>query len=250
MAVLLTCNSLTGINPNDAVAMGAGIIAANIKNCESLPMNLQNIEYQDICPLSIGTLVYDGTFSAIIHKDSHIPVEKVESYNTVLYRQKSFQIFVFEGENEKAKDNKYLTMFEVVNLPDSEDEIRFKIEFSLDKNGILSAKAQLVDDVNIKAEKKIDIRRIDPDIPDIDIDKLTKNNLDLFFDNVQRFVDFNKENLSVVYKKKKELDTILEKIKRDRNSSNDVDPAILRDYYRYNLFKKYFKSNPLPKFFY
>ena len=240
------------INPNYAVVTGAGIIASKEINNEGLPFQLRNIEFRDICPFAIGTFTNDGTFSVIIDKNKPIPAHGCERFHTVLYRQKSLSIKVYECYDAAAKNKKYLTKLDVYDLPFSVDVIWFDIDFFLDENNILKVTAKLVDDGK-KYEKKIEIKRINPhsivniETDDDDGEEDLKNDFDLFYMSLDRFIDYNRELLESF--KEINIDKIKKNIEQQQNNP-DLKPIDLKSLADSCIkeFKPYFQSHPVPKF--
>ncbi|KAK8875927.1 Heat shock 70 kDa protein [Tritrichomonas musculus] len=245
----------SGIDPASAVAMGAAIIAAKTIQDINLTNQMKKLEYEDICAFSIGTSTHNGTMAVIISKGDHIPIKRDAKFHTILYRQDTFVVDIYEGESKFIKNNTYLGEFSISNIPASEDEVEFIIEFSMDQNNILSASARLVGgnlygEATIKIEKsklkdqKDQIKIKERDSPDNRIVEVK-----LFYKNIQRFINFNKEEL-LKYYSKYEIDRYFQEAKfNEENPDNalDIEPQI--SIYTKFKFKKYFHFHPnLPRF--
>lgn len=232
-----------GINPLDAVVSGAAIVAAKIIQGENLPKMINDIKYIDICPFSIGTLTVDGTIDVLIPKDTIIPIMKKEHYHTVLYKQESFVVYIYEGENKYAKDNRHLGNFEL-KLPPSENEISFIISFSLDANCILSAEAR-IENTDVSAGIKIDTIKTKPS--GVEFKEL--NMAEVFFENILRFINLNMESFKKEYKKY-EIDDMIEeaRMKRNQQFNDEFDMMENIKSWRDVMFVEYFQKHPLPAF--
>ena len=244
-----------GVNPEEAVAIGAGIVASKFiegidPNCE-----MKKLKYKDICPISIGTSDIDGTMAVLIRKGTAIPCSKTERFHTVLYRQDTFPVDIYEGENVYIQDNFHLDDFTVYNLPSCEDEIAFDVTFSLDVNNILSASAKLVNG-NLSAKKTIKIKRTKPqkneEIENDENEDFNSNirEIKIFYENIQRFINFNMESFLKVYSKA-EIQTFLAEAKSCEDNIFNIElPELtgLINSYANMKFKKYFMHNSIPRF--
>lgn len=148
-----------GVNPREAVALGAGIVAAKSIEYLNQSNKIRKLQYHDISQFSIGTSNNDGTMAVLIPKNQPIPYTKTETFQTLLYRQESFTVDIYEGESKNVADNLKLAEFTVSGLPISENYIYFTITFSLDENGILSASAKLKDS-DVGAERQIQTKKL------------------------------------------------------------------------------------------
>ena len=171
----------TNINPDEAVAYGAAILAAKLLGIEN--KNINNILIKDITPFTLGIAVIDQQISPIIflcqflndlennqkpilfnrdngkvmsdiiRKGSPIPYDNTKTYHTLHDYQAEVEIEVFEGENLFVKDNSLLGKFIIKNLPKKKAaEVEFDVTFRIDTNGILTVTAQLKEDQNKKEE--------------------------------------------------------------------------------------------------
>ena len=175
----------TFINPDEAVAYGASIMAAKLSGIEE--KNINDILIKDITPFSLGIAVFEPAvsktlillnfleslnkidkldensmknirndsllMSSIIKKGSPIPYENTEQYHTLSDNQEMVEIEVYEGESILVKDNNLLATFVIKNLPKKKaGEVVFDVNFKIDSNGILTATAQLKENNNIKEQ--------------------------------------------------------------------------------------------------
>ena len=176
----------TSINPDEAVAYGAAIMAAKLSGTEGKDIN--EILIKDITPFTLGIAVYHPEvsnvlmllnflenldklnennmknigkdsllMSSIIKKGSPIPYDNTEVYNTVSDDQEEVEIDVYEGESTFVKNNNLLGRFRIKNLPKKKaGEVHFDVNFKIDSNGILTVTAQLTDDKNHKTQLKVE----------------------------------------------------------------------------------------------
>ena len=130
---------LSSINPDEVVAIGAGIIGAQLNGDKSL----ENLKLFDVTSLSLGTNVEGGIMDIIIPKSSKFPIIKKKIYKTVKDNQEEMSNKVYEGEEVKLEDNYLLGDFKITNLTKrKKGETTIELEFELTKDYILKVKAK------------------------------------------------------------------------------------------------------------
>ncbi|MCI5629069.1 MAG: Hsp70 family protein [Clostridium sp.] len=141
---------ITGINPDEAVAMGAAI-QAGIKGNQIT--DVENLIITDKCSYNLGTSiikigdgkVISGAFDCIIPIDSSIPCSNKKTYYTAVDNQDEVRIEVFEGNEEMAEDNVKIGDFILKGIPKGKaGEQSIDLQFDYDLNGILEVKATIV----------------------------------------------------------------------------------------------------------
>jgi molecular chaperone DnaK len=125
------------VNPDEGVAMGAaiqtGIIAGEVKELVLL----------DVTPHTLGIETKDGTFTALIERNSTIPTRKSRVFTTVADNQTKVEVHVLQGESDMAAYNKSLAKFELTNIPPAPKGVpQVEVTFEIDVNGIVSVSAQ------------------------------------------------------------------------------------------------------------
>lgn len=176
----------TSINPDEAVAYGAAIMAAKLSGTEGKDIN--EILIKDITPFTLGIAVYHPEvtnvlmllnflenldklnennmknigkdsllMSSIIKKGSPIPYDNTEVYHTISDDQEEAEIEVYEGESTFVKNNNLLGRFRIKDLPKKKaGEVHFDVNFKIDSNGILTVTAQLTDDQSHKTQLTVE----------------------------------------------------------------------------------------------
>lgn len=128
------------INPDEAVAAGAAIVAEMF--CTDSKLLQRNIVIQDVVPLTLGIKVISGELSVVIPRNTAYPVCKSRPYYTVHNNQTEIRIEVFEGERKMVKDNHKLGETILGSIPKAKaGEQDIKVEFCIDQDGILNVKA-------------------------------------------------------------------------------------------------------------
>jgi len=125
-----------GVNPDEAVAIGAAIQAATITGNRK-----RDILLLDVTPLSLGVEVYGELMSVMIRRNTTIPHEFTERFTTYEDGQESVDVKVFQGERPNVKDNRKLDEFKLTIAPAPRGVAKIDVTFKIDVNGILSVKA-------------------------------------------------------------------------------------------------------------
>ncbi len=123
--------------PDESIALGVGMAAA-IKERTG---DIKDMILADICPFSLGTEIYDGTFSPIIERNDSLPCRRTERYVTVQDYQMKMTFHIYQGENLVAKDNLLLGTMEITDVPPlPKGQACAMVTFLYDINGILDIK--------------------------------------------------------------------------------------------------------------
>jgi molecular chaperone DnaK len=126
-----------GINPDEAVALGAAIQAGVYSG------EVDDIVLLDVTPLSLGIETASGQFERIIDNNTTIPTEESEVFTTARDDQTSIQLRVFQGEREEAETNELLGEFELTDIsPSSTGRARVEVTFEIDETGIVDVAAE------------------------------------------------------------------------------------------------------------
>ena len=121
-------------SPDESIAAGVGIAAA-IKERAG---DVKDMLLADICPFSLGTEIYDGSFSPIIERNDTLPCSRTREYVTVEDNQTEMTFPIYQGDNMMARENLLLGTMEVTDIPmKPAGVVRAKVTFLYDINGIL-----------------------------------------------------------------------------------------------------------------
>jgi len=154
-----------GVNPDEAVAMGAAIQAGIIGG------DVTDVLLLDVTPLTLGIETMGGVRTAMIARNTTIPANKTETFSTAVDNQPSVEIHVLQGEREMAADNKSLGRFILDGIaPAPRGVPQVEVSFDIDANGVLKVKAK---DKGTGKEQHITIQG-STGMDEAEVDKLVK----------------------------------------------------------------------------
>jgi chaperone protein DnaK len=139
-----------GVNPDEAVAMGAAIQGGILRG------DVKELLLLDVTPLSLGIETLGGVFTRLINRNTTIPTKKSQVFSTAADGQTQVGVRVLQGEREMATDNKLLGEFELVGIPPAPRGVpQIEVTFDIDANGIVTVSAK---DKATSKEQAITIR--------------------------------------------------------------------------------------------
>ncbi len=128
-----------GINPDEAVAMGAALQAGIIVGDEGVT----DVLLLDVTPLTLGIETLGGITTTMIERNTTIPTRRSETFSTAADNQPAVEVHVLQGEREFAKDNITLGRFHLMGIPAAPRGIpQIEVTFDIDANGIADVSAK------------------------------------------------------------------------------------------------------------
>jgi molecular chaperone DnaK len=126
-----------GVNPDEVVAIGAGIQAGVLSG------DVKDMVLLDVTPLSLGVETLGGVMTTLIERNTTIPTRREEVFSTAEDNQNKVEIHVLQGERAEARLNRTLGRFHLEGIMAAPRGVpKIKVTFDIDANGILSVTAR------------------------------------------------------------------------------------------------------------
>ena len=206
-----------------AVSKGAAILGAKESG-----LNDKKIYLLDVTNLPLGVEILGEKMSHVVKKNTEIPFKEEKTFQTVKDNQTICDIRIYEGENEKVKDNFNLGNFSIKNLPEKPaGEAKIKLNFYIDEDSCLNVQAFDLSNYNNNNEKiKIEKPKL---FRDEEIEMLKNEEKNMEDMKELMFGDYNKYKYDIIQ--------IQEKINDSENVENNLLDLI--DKLHYLLKKPY-----------
>lgn len=138
-----------GVNPDEVVAIGAGIQGGVLAG------DVNDVLLLDVAPLSLSIETMGSIATPIIERNTTIPAKKSQTFSTAADNQPAVDIRICQGERKMFEDNKILGNFRLDGIGAARrGEPQIEVTFDIDANGILHVSAK---DKNSGKEQKISI---------------------------------------------------------------------------------------------
>uniref|UniRef100_A0AC34GF47 Heat shock protein 70 n=1 Tax=Panagrolaimus sp. ES5 TaxID=591445 RepID=A0AC34GF47_9BILA len=134
------------INPDEAVANGAAILAAHLS--KHFDTSIQNIRLLDVIPRSLGWESYNGPddkigfFRVAFPRNTKFPCETKQFACTRFDNQKEAEFNIYEGEDRLVQNNKLLGRFSLTHITPAPARVtEIEVTSVIDENGIFTVTA-------------------------------------------------------------------------------------------------------------
>ncbi|MFM7974409.1 MAG: molecular chaperone DnaK [Pirellula sp.] len=126
-----------GVNPDEVVAVGAAIQGSVLSG------ERKDVLLLDVTPLTLGIETEGGILTALIERNTTIPVEKKQTFSTAADNQTAVTVSVFQGERKMAIHNRLLGQFNLEGIDAAPRGVpQIEVKFDIDQNGILNVSAK------------------------------------------------------------------------------------------------------------
>jgi molecular chaperone HscC len=130
------------INPDHAVALGAGVQAGLKARDEAL----DEIRLTDVCPFTLGVdtahfdsagRLHTGVFAPIIERNTVIPASRIHIFSTIRDNQDAVEFGIYQGEARNVASNVKLGQLTVPVPRKPAGHVLINCRFSYDVSGLL-----------------------------------------------------------------------------------------------------------------
>ncbi|CAH1432922.1 unnamed protein product [Lactuca virosa] len=203
------------INPDEAVAYGAGVLAAKLRGATS--KMVKELVLFDVIPLSVGVETDGEVMTVVIPKNTPIPTKRMMEFVTTKKKQTSMDVIVYQGERSKSTDNYLLGSFTISGIPPAPKGVSVVEDcFEIDDNGNLTVTAKVL---STGKTEKLTVTNI--------CGRLSKKEIDKMMEDAEKFKLEDQE-----YKRRAEAYNALEdcvyQVKK-KIKSNDMSPDHLKN---------------------
>jgi molecular chaperone DnaK len=198
-----------GVDPMEAVAIGAGIQGAVLSG------DVKDILLLDVTPLSLGVETLGEMFTTLVERNTTIPVRKSSVFSTAADNQTSVEINVLQGERPRANDNFSLGKFYLDGIPPAPRAMpQIEVTFEINENGIIEVTAK---DLGTGKDKSIRIEGTK---------RLSEDDINRMQQEAERNKDKDEELRNVI-QKRNELDSLTYQTERVmKENSTKLDGAL------------------------
>ena len=138
-----------GVNPDEVVAIGAGIQGGVLQG------DVKDVLLLDVTPLSLSIETSGAIATPMIERNTTIPKKVTNIFSTAADNQPAVDIRICQGERPMFADNKTLGNFRLDGIPPApRGTPQIEVVFDIDANGILNVSAK---DKGTGKEQKISI---------------------------------------------------------------------------------------------
>ena len=220
-----------GVNPDEVVAIGAGIQAGVLGG------GVKDILLLDVTPLTLSIETLGNIATPMIERNTTIPTKKTQVFSTAADMQTEVEVVVVQGERPMARDNKLLGNFRLTGIPPAPRGVpQIEVTFDIDADGILhvSAKDKATNreqSIKITASSGLAKDEVDRMVKDAEkfadqdrkrkVEIEARNRADSAHYQVQKFVQENQEKLDEADKKslQEAMDALKSALDRNADAS-------------------------------
>lgn len=125
------------VHPDEAVALGAAIMADSIVSRDS------DIKLLDVLPINLGIALPNGKALTLFDRNTPVPNQKAKVFTTSTDNQDSLRISLVQGDSENVSECERIGDFVFRGIhPAPKGKARVEVIFNLDSEGILAVDAR------------------------------------------------------------------------------------------------------------
>ncbi len=217
-------DAFKGINPDECVAVGAGIQGGKLGG----EAGAGDILLLDVTPLSLGIETLGGVATKLIERNTTIPTKKSQVFSTAEDNQTAVDIHIVQGEREFARDNKTLGRFRLDGIATARRGVpQIEVSFDIDANGIVNVHAK---DLGTGKEQHITITA-STNLSDDEINKAVEEAKRFEAEDKRRkeAVDLHNEAESLVFQTEKTITDLGDKISASEKEKIEHEAKALKE---------------------
>jgi molecular chaperone DnaK len=124
-----------GVHPDEAVALGAGLLAVALEQANGLAVT-------EVLPMSIGVGLPGGSFKPILERNTRLPAKHTYVVRTSRDDQTELELTLFEGDAAAALENEYLGTLTLSGLTKGpRGKVGIALTFDVSEEGLLKVTA-------------------------------------------------------------------------------------------------------------
>ena len=211
-----------GVNPDEVVAIGAGIQGGILQG------DVKDVVLLDVTPLTLAIETEGSRSTPMIERNTTIPVKKSQIFSTAADNQPEVTIRVSQGERPIFANNKILGTFNLEGIESAPRGMpQIEVTFDIDSNGILHVTAS---DKKNGNEKKISIEG-SSGLSDDEIEKAKREAEAHSEEDKKRVEEIDEKNKAehLVYQVEKQLEELGDQAPAELKSNLEAKTEAVRE---------------------
>ena len=211
-----------GVNPDEVVAIGAGIQGGVLQG------DVKDVVLLDVTPLTLAIETEGSRSTPMIERNTTIPVKKSQIFSTAADNQPEVTIRVSQGERPIFANNKILGTFNLEGIESAPRGMpQIEVTFDIDSNGILHVTAS---DKKNGNEKKISIEG-SSGLSDDEIEKAKREAEAHSEEDKKRVEEIDEKNKAehLVYQVEKQLEELGDQAPAELKSNLEAKTETVRE---------------------